>query len=67
MKQGASSYNVSDWKTEPKSKVVHPTAAGQIGSALAYKGDELINGRGFHAPAPAGKQVHKSGSQGRHK
>lgn len=73
MKQGAGK-TVADWKAEPKARAVHPGAVDQQGQSLAFKGDPLINGPGYHADAPprqaagpgGGRQVHKSGSQGRH-
>jgi len=66
MRQGSASKTTADYKTEPRSHRVNPGSADQLGQALAYRPEPLIEGRGYHAPAPKGKQVHKSGSQGRH-
>jgi hypothetical protein len=65
MKQG-SAKTVADYKTEPKPMRVNPGVVDQLGQALAFKPDPLMQGRGYSAPAPKTKQVHKSGSQGRH-
>jgi len=65
MKQG-DAKTVADYKTEPKARRVNPGSVDLLGQAVAFKPDPLIEGRGYNAPAPKGKQVHKSGSQGRH-
>lgn len=69
MKQGqGNSSGPSQMKREPIVHPVTPAAAGQIGVAQAYERAvaPMNEGRGASSPQPAGMQVHRSGSQGKH-
>lgn len=76
MKQGSSSYNMTDMKREPRVRAVNPAGVSQIGEAMGNhatdtthnlhgSSEAMYSGRGFSAPHDAGKTVHHSGSQGR--
>jgi hypothetical protein len=71
MKQGqATKSGAAGQKREPISKAVNPGGADQLGQAIAAgyprAVTSLIKGPGFTAPEPAGRTIHKHGSQGRH-
>jgi len=80
MKQGQASRDRHDVgrKTTPTTQAMSPAGVAQIGKAMGgMKHDDNITsqnsavsmhaGRGFKGPEPSGKEVHKSGSQGKHR
>lgn len=70
MKQGrADRSGMAGGKVEPRAHAVSPAGAAQIGIKQVSDSlkDPLNMGRGYNAPAPAGCNVHHSGSQGKHK
>lgn len=77
MKQGqASSSGPGSRKIEPRSHATSPTAVAQLGIMqgnhtednpnMPVRHHKLYEGRGYEAPM-AGSEVHRSGSQGKHK
>jgi len=67
MKQGSGSHVNSGAKREPISRAVDPGGAEQLGNMVIKNPVPLYAGRGYTAPAPVGKTVHATGSQGKHK
>src|SRR5262245_57880547 len=67
MKQGPSK-DISAPKREPIPKSVNPGGVDQLGSKVAVRSayEPVYEGRGYKAPM-AGKSVHPSGSQGKHR
>jgi hypothetical protein len=75
MRQGRASRHVTEVKVEPTPHSIVPAGVAQLGQAqgnhitdqghTGYHGVNPNAGRGFKAPMDAGRQVHKSGSQGR--
>lgn len=68
MKQGRASHSGSSGqKVEPKSRAMNPGAVSEIGiHEVRTQPNPLHAGRGYKAPM-AGSQIHRSGSQGKHK
>lgn len=68
MKQGrADRSGNSGHKREPMAHGISPKGVSQIGTAVDPKAVESVHaGRGYEAPK-AGREVHKAGSQGRHR
>lgn len=53
-------------KIEPLSKAMSVEKTAQIGVSTAFQKPALHAGRGYNAPKPVGKNVHHTGSQGKH-
>lgn len=67
MKQGSGKGISAGQKRESVVHAISPRGATQLG-AMEFKNPSPLNaGRGFTAPAPVGKTIHPSGSQGRRK
>ena len=69
VKQGrASSSGPNDRKREPISKAVNVAGVAQLGEMVGTRRavETLYQGKGYRAPM-GGQQVHRSGSQGRHR
>lgn len=67
MKQGSGNSASGGQKREPIVHAINPKAVEQLGTSQFKSSEKFSAGRGFTAPAPAGKTIHHSGSQGRHK
>ena len=63
MKQGRGNSSRGDMKVEPMSKAKNPAKAASIGLQQVRTRPHTDLGRGFTAPAPVAKTIHKSGSQ----
>jgi hypothetical protein len=76
MRQGrADKSGKESWKTEPKPKSVHESAAAQLGLSVQFEKKPLQDGQGYKPPGPTtaaagpggGRTIHPCGSQGHHK
>ena len=68
MKQGRATNDGSGGqKREPMAHAISPGGADQLGKVVVKNPTPLYAGRGYNAPAPVGKTVHPSGTQGKHK
>lgn len=68
MKQGSGNNSRSGGKMEPRSAAVSVDKVANIGNRIVRTHPptkSLYSGRGFEAPAPVAKSVHKAGSQGK--
>lgn len=77
MKQGrASSSGPGSRKREPIAHAINPGGVAQFGLAQGnhtmegttnYRGDRVRLGAGYTPPKDEGRQVHRGGSQGKHR